>query len=699
MDVIRLGVDVGGTFTDVVLLVDGAVTTAKVPTTDDQSEGVLDGIRTASEAAGIETGDIAQFRHAMTVATNALLEGEGSQTALVTTEGFRDVLAIGRQDRPALYDLDASKPAPLVPRERRYEVGERATTERVAAAVDEAELREIAADIDDETESIAVSFLHAYAHPRNEERAAEVLREVTDARVVASHEVLPEFREYERTATTAADAAVGPVIGEYLRRLERRATEAGIDPPRIMKSNGGITDVAGVRRRAVTTALSGPAAGVVGASLFDSPAHDGLITFDMGGTSSDVSLVRDGDVERTTEAIVGGHPIHVPMVDVETIGAGGGSIAWVDEGGALRVGPHSAGAEPGPACYGNGGEAPTVTDANLLLGYLGADTELGEGLTLDATAAEAACERVVADSTLEEAVEAARGIYRVANERMARALRTVTVREGYDPAAFALVAFGGAGPMHAAALADRLGVEQIRVPLANGVLSALGLLAADERHDTSRTVRVRLAAADPQHIESQFAALAESARERSETRATRASRNSERREPETRFRDHSSDGAAGESREQATAPETATVARQADVRYAGQSHELTVAVGEPVETAALAERFHQRHEQLRGYRLADEPIEVVTLRATAVIPGSEPVLTHEGNSAEQTGTREAFFDGEFRETPVYARERLPTGTEIAGPAICEGGESTVVVPPRWRAAVTGRGTLVLEGKQ
>jgi len=663
MSEIRLGVDVGGTFTDVVLLADGTITTAKVPTAADQSEGVLGGIRAACDEAEIEPAQIRQFRHAMTVATNAMLEGEGAATALVTTEGFRDVLAIGRQERPALYDLDARKSEPLVPRQRRYEVDERATTNGVERPVDPAALREIADRIDDDVESIAVSFLHAYAHPDNERRAAAVLRDETDARVVASHEVLPEFREYERTATAVADAYVGPVIGEYVGRLEAKAAEAGVDPPQIMKSNGGITDPEGVRRRAVTTVLSGPAAGVVGASLFDG-AGEGVISFDMGGTSTDVSLVRDGEAERTTEATIGGYPVHVPMVDVETIGAGGGSVAWVDEGGALRVGPRSAGAAPGPACYGNGGDEPTVTDANLVLGYLGHDTELGDGLRLDETAARTACDRIVAESDLDDPVAAARGIYRVANERMARALRTVTVQEGHDPGAFALVAFGGAGPMHAAALAERLGIERIRVPLANGVLSALGLLAADERHDASQTVRVRLDDAGADRVEEEFEVL------------------------------------TAEARERASAPEAAAVSRQVDLRYAGQSHELTVPVDEPVEAAALAERFHTHHERLRGYRLAEEPIDLVTLRATATVAGEQPALTHEvaGEEATPARHREAYFDGGFRETPVYEREAIPAGAEFSGPAICEGGESTVVVPPAWAARVTDRGTLVLEGE-
>jgi N-methylhydantoinase A len=322
-----VGVDVGGTFTDVVLLADGDVTTAKVPTTADQSEGVVVGIERACESAGVEPGEIDTFRHAMTVATNALLEGEGARTALVTTEGFGDVLAIGRQQRPALYDLSARKPEPLVPPSRRYEVAERASETEIEIEVDEAELEAVCTELDEGTESVAISFLHAYARPENERKAAAIVREQTDCHVVASHEILPEFREYERTATTVADAYVTPIIRAYLGRLGERAETLGIASPQVMQSSGGIAGTGRIRDHAVTTALSGPAAGVVGASLFESSTHEGIITFDMGGTSTDVGLVREGDIERRTDGTVGGYPIHVPMVAVETIGAGGGSIA------------------------------------------------------------------------------------------------------------------------------------------------------------------------------------------------------------------------------------------------------------------------------------------------------------------------------------------------------------------------------------
>jgi N-methylhydantoinase A len=653
---IQVGVDVGGTFTDVVLVADGGVTTAKVPTTDDQSEGVVRGIEVACEGAGINPKSVDRFRHAMTVATNAMLEGTGAETALVTTSGFGDVLEIGRQDRPALYDHSVKKPEPLVPPDRRYELDERTTPEGIEEPVHSEDVRDVATELD--AESVAISFLHAYAEPENERAAAETLREELNVPVVASHETLAEFREYERTSTTVVDAYVTPVIARYLDRLAERAADRGIDPPKVMQSNGGITDSDRLTEHAVTTVLSGPAAGVVGASLFES--GEGVITFDMGGTSSDVGLVRGDEVERTNEATVAGHPVHVPMVDIETVGAGGGSIAWIDAGGALRVGPQSAGADPGPACYGHGGDEPTVTDANLVLGYLGRETELGEGLELDAEAAEAVVSELAAEADLADAVAAARGVHRVANATMARTIRQATVERGYDPREFALVAFGGAGPMHAGALAADLGVETVRVPRASGVLSALGLLAADERHDTSRTYRGELAALDESAVEGSYAEL----------------------EAEVEAASSSSDDL--------------TMTRQADLRYVGQSYELTVDLDGAFDRKALESRFHDAHERVRGYRLDEKAVELVTLRVTGSVPSITPEIAHGGESDEPVGSREAFFDGSFRETPVYDRTTLGPETTIDGPVLFEGGESTVVVPPDWTVTVDEIGTLHME---
>ncbi|MFB6188388.1 MAG: hydantoinase/oxoprolinase family protein [Halapricum sp.] len=652
-----LGIDVGGTFTDVALVVDGTLTTAKVPSTEDQSRGVIDGVEVACDRAGITPQRVDRFRHGTTVAVNALLEDDGAQTALVTTDGFADVIEIGRQNRPSLYDLSAEKPDPLVPRERRHTVTERATPDGIEMAVDPDDVRALAEEIDGE--SVAVSLLHAYAHPENERTVAETLREELDCPVSASHEVLATVREYERTATTVAEAFVTPVIDAYLDRLTERAAEADLPEPRVMQGNGGIADVETVREHAVTTVMSGPAAGVVGAAIPDTEAA-GLVTFDMGGTSSDVSLVRDGEIAQTTEADVGGHPVRVPMVDVHTVGAGGGSIAWVDAGGALRVGPRSAGANPGPACYGKGGTDPTVTDADLLLGYLGADTVLGEDLELAVEPARETLAELAAEAGLADARAAARGVYRVANAAMTRAIRTVTVERGHDPREFALVAFGGAGPMHAAALAERLGIGTVLVPRASGVRSAVGLLAADEVHDAVRTHRIPLAEADVETVESVYDDLAD------------------------RVRADSVD------------PDRASVARSAACRYAGQRFELDVAVDDPFDPETVAERFEAVHERERGYRLDDEPVEIVTLRTTATTPGERPPVGHDPSGDPRIGTREAVFGDGPEETTIYDPTALATDETVVGPAIFEGGESTVVVPPKWTAGIDDRGTLRME---
>ena len=669
----KLGVDVGGTFTDVALALDGELVTAKVPSTDDQSEGVIAGIEKACETAGIDPNQIDEFSHAMTVSVNALLEEEGATTALVTTEGFRDVLEIGRQDRPALYDLDAEKPTPLVPRRRRFEVAERATPEGIEQPVDTDAVRSIATELREmDVEAVAIVLLHAYAHPENEQRVAAMLRDELDVPVSASHEVLAEFREYERTSTTVVDAYVRPAIDRYVSRLTDRARDLGVPQPRIMQANGGITDADTVRRNAVTTVLSGPAAGVVGANAMattGADVPDGLVTFDMGGTSSDVSLVRDGAVEQTTEGTINERPISTPMVDIETVGAGGGSIAWIDAGGALRIGPRSAGAEPGPACYGKGGTAPTVTDANLVLGYIGASTSLGGELTLDQDAAHDVLAALAAEAGMDGALETARGGYRVANANMTRAIRSVTVERGYDPRKFTLVAFGGAGPMHAVAIADGLDIGRVVIPRASGVLSAYGLLAADEKRDAVRTHQRPLADADPGEVDAVYGELTD------------------------------------ELLAEVSDREAAAVRTAADLRYAGQSFELTVDVDRPFDAADARERFAAAHEAAYGYR-ADEPVELVNCRATATVARDAPAPEYAADGDPLTDTREAAFAGELHETPVYDRgslspqraggESAAADSPIEGPAVVEGAESTVVVPPGWRVRVRGDGALIAE---
>jgi len=489
----RIGVDVGGTFTDVVTVVDGRLRVDKVPSTPATPEdGVVEGIETATHAAGIDPGDVGALAHGTTVATNAVLEGEWAETALLTTEGFRDVLEIARQDRPALYDLDATRPEPIVPRDRRYEIAERLDERgEVLTPLSEAEVREITRELPESVDAVAVCLLFAFENEDHERRVRQVLEAQEEVAVSISSEVLPEIREYERSLLTALDAALTPIMESYLGALESRL--AALDVERgvqVMGSAGGSMAAATARERPVRTLLSGPAAGVRGAAFIAGRSGiDDAITMDMGGTSCDVSLVTGGEPVVTTDVEVGPYPISRPMVDVHTIGAGGGSIARVDSGGALRVGPGSAGADPGPICYGRGGTRSTVTDAQFLLGRLDPD-RFEADFDPDPDAVRAGLREHVADPLGMSVPEAAAGVLGVANANMERALRVVSVERGHDPRDLGLVAFGGAGPLHAVELADALDVPEVLVPRAAGALSALGLLASDVVYDYS-TSRVR----------------------------------------------------------------------------------------------------------------------------------------------------------------------------------------------------------------
>jgi len=650
---IRLGVDVGGTFTDLVALREGRVVTAKVPSTPrDQSEGVV----AAIGASGVEAGAVDALAHGMTVATNALLERRGARTALVTTEGFRDVLEIARQNRPSLYDLSEDRPPPLVPRELRFTVGERMGPDGVITPLDEGSLETaVAAVREAEVEAVAVCLLFAFAHPEHERRVGEALRAaLPSVHVSLSSEVLPEFREYERFSTTAADAYLAPKLSAYLKNLAGKVEGAGLPGPRIMQSSGGVVPIGDAISEAAGCVLSGPAGGVVGAAYVGAlSGHSDLLTFDMGGTSTDVAPVLGGEAHTTTETVVAGVPIKLPMVDVHTVSAGGGSIAYRDAGGALRVGPASADAEPGPASYGKGGEEPTVTDANLFLSYLTDGAELGGEVVLRRELAQGALERL-GDELGMGAEETALGIVRVANAEMARALRVISVERGLDPRPLALLAFGGAGGMHACALAEELGMSTVLVPRAGGVLSALGLAISDLRRDYVRPFRAGLEAVGAEELEAAFAEMERAAE--------------------------------GDL-------EGAGHARRADLRYRGQSFELTVEAG---SFEGLAEGFHAAHEQRYGYR-TDGAVEVVNLRLVATVPVEKPPLREgEPEGDAQVGERKAGFDGEWLPTPVLDRERMGRGSEVSGPAIVEFKEATCVVRPGWRGAVDGAGTLVLE---
>ena len=478
-----LGVDVGGTFTDAVLAVDGRLITAKAPTTpEDQSEGVLAAVRAVLERAGAEASAVAELSHGMTVATNALLEGRGARTAFIATEGFTDIVALGRQDRPELYRLCAGRPEPLSPPDARFGAPERMTPDGPLRELSAEAAAELARQVADSVppapggfEAVAVTLLHAYRHPQHEQAIGQALAEVMpDVHVSLSHEVVGTFREFERASTTEVDAALSPLLGGYLRRLVARCDEAGLPEPAIMQSSGGLIDLEAAASHAAWTVLSGPAGGAAGAAYIAraSGAPD-AVCFDMGGTSCDVCVVDDGTVQEESAGTIAGRPLALPMVAVHTVGAGGGSIAWRDPGGALRVGPRSAGADPGPACYGRGGTEPTVTDANLVLGYLAGEAPLAGGVALDREAAERAVGALARELELEPAA-CAEGIIRVANAEMIRALRVVTVQRGIDPRRYALLAFGGAGPLHAAAIASELGITEIVCPARVGRAGGAG---------------------------------------------------------------------------------------------------------------------------------------------------------------------------------------------------------------------------------
>jgi N-methylhydantoinase A len=650
----RLGVDVGGTFTDLVALGGGRLITTKVPSTPrDQSEGVMNAIETSE----VEAGAVVALAHGMTVATNALLERRGARTALVTTEGFRDVLEIARQNRPSLYDLAQDRPPALVPRGLRFTIKERMGPDGVLAALDEASLNEtVSAVREAEVDAVAVCLLFTFAHPEHEQRVGEALREaLPDVHVSLSSEVLPEFREYERFSTTTADAYLAPKLAAYLGNLGGKVTGADMPSPLIMQSSGGVAGIDDAIDDSAGCVLSGPAGGVVGAAYVGSlGGYTDLLTFDMGGTSTDVAPILSGEAQTTTETVVAGVPIKLPMVDVHTVSAGGGSIAWADAGGALRVGPHSAGADPGPAAYGTGGEEPAVTDANLYLGYLDDGTQLGGEVVLQRELSEKALAALGEELGL-AAEEVALGVVRVANAEMTRALRIISVERGLDPRDFALLAFGGAGGMHACALAEELGMQTVLVPRAGGVLSALGLAISDVRRDYVSPYLSPLDEVDAGEFEKRFARMESMAE-----------------------KDLDDPGHT----------------RRADLRYRGQSFELTV---EADSLEKLEDRFHAAHERRYGYRMEEEAVELVNLRLVSTVAVEKPELDEPEPADEVTaGVRDANFDGEWVEVPVLDRDNMGQGSEVEGPALVEFRESTCVVRPGWSGKVDAIGTLVLE---
>ncbi|MBM3647209.1 MAG: hydantoinase/oxoprolinase family protein [Alphaproteobacteria bacterium] len=683
----RVGVDSGGTFTDICLFdeQEGRVETWKVPSTpDDPSRGIAQGVEEAMRRVAPQAGDgpaaaIAYFGHGTTVATNALIQHRGVKTGLVTTEGFRDLLEIGRQKRPDLYDIQADKPLTLVPRDLRLEVPERLRyTGEIDTPLDEAKMRAAArvlkaADV----KAVAVSFLYGFVRPDHEKRALEILREeLPDAFLSAGHEIAPEFREFERLSTVVLNAYLGPVMRGYIRRLAPRLQALGMTAtPHLTQSNGGVIGFATAADMPVRTILSGPATGVVGAQAIGALAgFPDLITFDMGGTSTDVALLQGGRCRLAAEATVHGYPIKAPMLDIHTVGAGGGSVAYVDSGGLLKVGPRSAGADPGPACYDKGNEEPTVTDANVVLQTLNPEHLLGGRMTIRQDLAAQAIGRL-ADRLGLGLPETAQGILSVVTANMARAIRVISVQRGHDPRDYTLMAFGGAGPLHAARLARELEIGRVLVPASPGILCAMGLLLTDLRADFAVTRLLPATADSTVAVAEGFAALAERA---------------------DRWFAH--EGIAGSDRR---------LVRTADMRYQGQNYELGVAVPEgPIGATTmqmLTAGFTEAHRQRYGFAAEGDPVQIVTLRieATGAVRKAE-LCAHRQAGPDAAGAiasrRPVWLaeTGDHVETPIYARDALRPGNRFAGPAVVEQMDATTLVPPGMTARVDAYLNLILE---
>ncbi|SEG16564.1 N-methylhydantoinase A [Bryocella elongata] len=650
---IRIGVDTGGTFTDLVLLEERGLRVHKVRSTpDDPARAILQGIRELACASGVD-----EVIHGSTVATNAVLERKGARVAMITTRGFEDVLRIGRQTRAKLYDFQVEAPRNIVEPELVFGVTERMdATGQVLTPLDETEVEAIALNLKEAcVESVAVCLLHCYANGAHEDVVVGVL-ERHGLRVCASHRVLPEYREFERWSTTALNAYVTPIMARYLTTLER-----GLEGTRlhVMQSNGGILSARQARALPVRTVLSGPAGGAVGAqAVARASGFERVVLFDMGGTSTDVSLV-DGKLGMTSESVVGDFPVRLPMIDIHTVGAGGGSIAYVDRGGSLRVGPRSAGADPGPVCYGKGEEL-TVSDANLLLGRLPAEHFLGGRMKLDVARTEERAEAFAAQLglTVERLAE---GILAIANANMERAIRAVSVERGRDPRGFALVAFGGAGGMHACEIAASMEMETVIVPRYAGVLSAMGMMLADVRKDYSRTVLRPAEELEANVLEQHFAPMVAQA-----------------------LADLAQEGFAADGVE---------IERVLDVRYRGQAYEISVPLTENFISA-----FHEQHHVLYGYANRTRPTEVVNLRVNAAgITRKHSFAGFEVSSAalpDPLSLTRTRFAGAWHTTPIYAQEALKPGCTGDGPAIVAGGEATIVIPPGFAFHVDGAENLI-----
>ena len=686
----RIGVDIGGTFTDVALVDDasGHIGVAKVPTTpSDLTEGVLCALDMAMRRYQVAAADVGLLSHATTVVTNAILEETGARAALITTRGFRDVLELRRSARADLYDLFQDAPATLIPRRRRFEITERIGADgAIVTPLAENEIDGLVAALEAaRVDAVAISLLFSFLNPEHEQRLGARLRAaLPDLPVYLSSEVLPEIKEFERTSTTAVCAYAGPILSSYLQRLDHVTRSPALPPLYLMGSNGGILEAAEAMAMPAMAVESGPAAGVVAAALVArQTGRLDLLSFDMGGTTAKASLIRGGHYETTPDYEVGGgssmsrwmngtgHPIRVPVIDLAEVSAGGGSIAWVDRAGGLRVGPKSAGADPGPVCYARGGIEPTVTDCNLLLGYLDKASLLDGDLPIDHDAAVAAVRKRLAQPLAVDTRTAAAAVIDVVNHAMAEVLKIVSIQRGHDPRDFALAAFGGAGPLHAAALASELGIAEVICPPIPGAFSALGLVGTDLKRDYVRTLYTTATAADPKAVEAAFVAL-------------------------------ESRGAAMLDRA-GVAPARRRFERAVDARYPRQSHELMIPVPpRSVDAAALAEiaaAFHDRHLHTYGHDNRSEPVQIVSIRVTA-IGATAPLMIRDIVAPSGTDAVKAKRQLWFRETGVidatiYDRRRMPAGLEVAGPVVIESLESTILVPPGWQAKMNADGFVLL----
>ena len=678
----RIGVDSGGTFTDICLFdeTSGRVSVWKISSTPaDPSQAVAEGLREALAQSVTHASDVSFFGHGTTVATNALIQHRGAPTGLITSDGFRDLLEIGRQKRPNLYDLQADKPTVLVERRLRREVPERLRHDGIVeTALDEVAVRSAVRALRQAgVEAVAICFLYSFLDPTHEAAARRIVREeLPEAFFCASHEVAPEFREYERLSTTVVNAYLGPVMAFYIRGVADRLRALGVTAmPHLTQSNGGVIDFETAAQLPVRTVLSGPSTGVIGAQVTARlSGMDDIITFDMGGTSTDVVLLQDGEARLAREAVVHGYPIKAPMLDIHTVGAGGGSIAIVDTGGLLKVGPRSAGADPGPACYGRGSIEPTVTDANIVLQTLNPAYLLGGRMAVRQDLAKAAIDRLAARLGM-DTLATAEGVIAVVTANMARAIRVISVQRGHDPRDYILVAFGGAGPLHAARLAAELEVRRVLVPSNPGILCAMGLLLADLRADFATTRLMALSAAAIAEVEAIVAEL------RRRCQAWCAERCIE--------------------------ADARRIALSVDMRYAGQNYELSVPLpAGPVRPATidgLRNGFAAAHQRLYGFVAEDEPIQLVTFRAeaTGIVRKADIRPAADAGPdprAAEFGCRDVWLHeaGAFVSCPLYDRKRLLAGNRIEGPAIIEQMDATTFVVPGAIATVDPYLNLLLE---